>query len=93
MLMTAAGLIAALFARLGWPKVIGYILAGVVMGEHTWGGNFLANPGSVQTVGQLGVVFLMFGLGLSFSAKETRRLQAVAVPAAVIDTVVMIWCG
>ena len=92
-LMTAAGLVAALFSRLGWPKVIGYILAGVVMGEHTFGGSVLANAGSVHTVGQLGVVFLMFGIGLSFSAKETGRIRAVAVPAAVIDTVVMIWCG
>ena len=92
-LMTAAGLIAALFSRFGWPKVLGYILAGVVMGEYTWGGSFLEDAGSVRTAGQLGVVFLMFGIGLSFSAKETARLRAVALPAAVIDTAMMIWCG
>ena len=92
-LMTAAGLVAAVFSRLGWPKVIGYILAGIVMGEHTWGGSFLVDAGSVPIVGQLGVVFLMFGLGLSFSAKEMSRIRSVAVPAAILDTVVMIWCG
>ena len=92
-LMTAAGLMAALFSRLGWPKVIGYILVGVVMSEHTWGGSFLADAGSVSTAGQLGVVFLMFGLGLSFSAKEMGKIRDVALPAAILDTVVMIWTG
>ena len=92
-LMTAAGLIAAIFSRFGWPKVLGYILAGIVMGEHTWGGSFLVDTGSVSVVGQLGVVFLMFGLGLSFSAKEMARIRFVAMPAAILDTVVMIWCG
>ena len=58
MLMAAAGVVAAAFARLRWPKVIGYILAGVVMSEHTWGGSFLAHPSSAGTIGQLGIVFL-----------------------------------
>ena len=92
-LTAAAGLVAAVFSRFGWPKVIGYILVGVVMSEHTWGGSLLADPGSVQVAGQLGVMFLMFGLGLSFSAKEMSRIRAVAMPAAVLDTVVMVWCG
>ena len=92
-LMVVAGLAAALFSRLGWPKVIGYIIGGVVMSEHTWGGSFLVDAGSVQIAGQLGVVFLMFALGLSFSAKDMARIRFVAVPAAMLDTVVMIWSG
>ena len=55
-LMVVAGLTAALFARFGWPKVIGYILGGVLMNEHTLGGGFLVDPGSVQIAGQIGVV-------------------------------------
>ena len=93
MLMAAAGVVAAAFARLRWPKVIGYILAGVVMSEHTWGGSFLAHPSSAGTIGQLGIVFLMFGMGLSFSPREMRRIRSVAVPAALVDTAVMIWLG
>lgn len=92
-LMTAAGLVAALFSRLGWPKVIGYILVGIIMGEHTWGGSFLMDVGSTKTIGQLGVVFLMFGMGLSFSSKDLRKIQSVAIPSAIVDTVVMIWIG
>ncbi|MBR2065594.1 MAG: cation:proton antiporter, partial [Kiritimatiellae bacterium] len=59
-LMSAAGLVAVVFSRLGWPKVIGYILAGVLLGSHTFGGSMLARPSSIGTIGQLGVVFLMF---------------------------------
>ena len=93
MLMTAAGVVAAIFVRLGWPKVIGYILAGVLMSEHTWGGSFLADAGSVKIIGQLGVVFLMFGMGLSFSARDMKKMKAVAFPTAAFDVVAMILVG
>ena len=93
MLMTVAGIVAVVFTRFGWPKVLGYILAGIVMNEYTWGGSFLADVSTTKTLGQLGVVFLMFGMGLSFSAKDMREIKSVVLPAAVLDTVVMIWLG
>ena len=91
--MFAAGAIAAIFTRFAWPKVIGYILAGIVMSEYTWGGCFLKDVGSVKIIGQLGVVFLMFGMGLSFSAKDMKKIRSVSLPSAILDTVVMIWLG
>ncbi len=93
LLMAVAGGAAALFSRLGWPKVIGYILAGILLNGYTWGGSFLADPGSISTFGQLGIVFLMFSMGLSFSPKEMKRTRSVAAPAAIVDTIVMIWVG
>ena len=93
MLMSVAGIVAVVFSRLGWPKVLGYILAGVLMNEYTWGGSFLADVSTTKTLGQLGVVFLMFGMGLSFSAKDMKKIRSVALPTAIFDTVVMIWLG
>ena len=93
MLMTAASVVAAVFSRFGWPKVIGYILAGVLMSEYTWGGGFLADAGSVRIIGQLGVVFLMFSMGLSFSARDMKKMKAVAFPTAAFDVVAMILVG
>ena len=93
MLMTAAGVVAVVFARFGWPKVLGYILAGVLMSQYTWGGSFLVDVGSVRTIGQLGVVFLMFGMGLSFSTRDMKKMKAVALPTAVFDTIMMILLG
>ena len=92
-LMVVAGIASALFSRLGWPKVIGYIAGGVVMSSHTWGGSFLADEASITTFGQLGIVFLMFTLGLEFSAEQMKKVRHVAVPTALFDTVVMIWLG
>lgn len=92
-IMAFAGLAAALFTRFRWPKVLGYILVGVLMGSYTWGGSFLVDPSSVQTIGQLGVVFLMFTLGLGFSASEMNRIRNVVVPCALLDTIVMTWLG
>ena len=92
-IMVVAGLVAVLFSRLKWPKAIGYILAGVLLNGHTWGGSFLADEASVQTIGQLGVVFLMFTMGLEFSVSSIRRIGHVAVPTALLDTVAMVWLG
>ena len=93
MLLFVAGGVAILFSRLGWSKVIGYVLAGIVLNKYTWGGSFLIEPEGIRVSGQLGVVFLMFSMGLSFSAREMRNIRSVALPTAILDTVVMIWLG
>ena len=92
-LMTVAGLVSAFCSRFNLPKVIGYIFAGVMLNEYTFGGAFLVDANSVKTIGQLGVVFLMFSMGLEFSTRAMKRLKFVAAPAAVFDTVVMTWLG
>ena len=92
-LMAVAGLVAVIFQKLRWPKVIGYLLAGVLMSRHTWGGSFLEDETSIQTIGQLGIVFLMLTLGLEFSAGALKKVKGVSGPMAFVDTVVMIWIG
>jgi len=92
-LMVLAGVVAAVFSRFGWPKAIGYILAGVLMSKYTWGGSFLLDADSIRTLSQLGVVFLMFGMGLDFSAKDMKRIRGVAGPVAVLDVLVMMFLG
>lgn len=92
-LMAVAGLVAIVFQKLRWPKVIGYLLAGVMMGQHTWGGSFLVDETSIQTIGQLGIVFLMLTLGLEFSAGALKKVKGVSGPMALVDTVIMMWIG
>lgn len=93
LLMAVAGLASVVCSRLKWPKALGYILAGVLMSRHTWGGSFLADESSVQTIGQLGVVFLMFAMGLDFSPSQMKKLGRVTFPTAIWDTFVMVWLG
>ncbi|MBO4708826.1 MAG: cation/H(+) antiporter, partial [Kiritimatiellae bacterium] len=50
LVMAVAGLVAALFSRMRWPKVLGYIGAGVLLNGHTWGGSLFADPGSISTI-------------------------------------------
>jgi monovalent cation:H+ antiporter-2, CPA2 family len=93
MLMAVAGLVSVVFSRLKWPKVIGYIIAGILLSRHTLGWSVLADEGSVQTVAQLGVVFLMFTLGLEFSASSMAKIRNVVVPVALFDSIIMVWLG
>ncbi|MBP3404589.1 MAG: cation:proton antiporter [Kiritimatiellae bacterium] len=92
-LMAVAGLVSIVFEKLKWPKVIGYLFAGILMSRHTWGGSFIADEGSIQTIGQLGIVFLMLTLGLEFSAGSLKKVKGVSGPMAAVDTIVMIWLG
>ena len=92
-LMAVVGIVTIVFTRLRWPKVIGYLFAGILMSEHTWGGSFLSDSKSIGTIGQLGIVFLMFTLGLEFSAGDMKKVKHVAVPTALFDTVMMIALG
>ncbi len=92
-LMAVVGAVSIIFTKLHWPKVIGYLFAGILMSEHTWGGSFLADPNSITTLGQLGIVFLMFTLGLEFSPGEMKKVKHVTIPTALFDSMMMIWLG
>ena len=93
MLMAVAGFVAILFDRLKWPKVLGYIFAGILLSRHTWGGSFIVDEASVRTIGQLGIVFLMFSLGLGFSTSDLSKMKGVVLPVALIDVILMTWIG
>jgi CPA2 family monovalent cation:H+ antiporter-2 len=61
--MIVAGLVTILFHRLKQPVVLGYILAGVIIGPHTPPFPLIVDEPSIHTLSELGVIFLMFSLG------------------------------
>ena len=72
--MLMAGFAAALFHYMGWPKVIGYIAAGALMGvSPSVKGFLISNGDSVNVLANLGVIFLMFTLGLELNVRKLRR--------------------
>lgn len=93
LIMMVAGLVTVLFHRLKLPVVPGYILAGLIIGPHTPPFSLVSNLESVHTLAELGVVFLLFSLGLEFNLKKLGRVGAAALVAAVIETSLMIWAG
>lgn len=69
--------------RLKLPALVGYLLAGIVIGPHTPG--FTADVGLSQQLAEIGVILLMFGVGLHFSLKELLTVRKIAVPGAVLQ--------
>ena len=71
--------------RLGTPPIVGYLLAGVAVGPFTPG--FVADPGWPQ-LAEIGVILLMFGVGLHFSLRRPLAVRRIAIPGAVGQIVV-----
>jgi CPA2 family monovalent cation:H+ antiporter-2 len=70
--------------RIGLPSIVGYLLAGIAIGPFTPG--FVGDVETIQQLAELGVIFLMFGVGLHFSFGQLWRVRDIAVPGALIQT-------
>ena len=66
--------------RLGLSPIVGYLLAGLVVGPYTPG--FTANKHLADQLAEIGVILLMFGVGLQFHVQELLAVRRVAVPGA-----------
>ncbi len=66
--------------RIGLPTIVGYLLAGIVIGPFTPG--FVGDTETISQLAELGVIFLMFGVGLHFSLKDLWRVRNIAIPGA-----------
>ena len=91
--MIVAGFVTIVFHRLRQPVVLGYIIAGVIIGPHTPPVHLLNDEKSIQTLAELGMIFLMFSLGLEFSLRKLKRVGVAALIAASLEILLMIWLG
>ena len=90
-LTLTGGLLAALALglithRIGLSPIVGYLLAGIVVSPHTPG--FVANQVMADQLAEIGVILLMFGVGLQFHFKELLAVKRIAIPGAVVQSVV-----
>lgn len=79
-ILTVAGVMSLIFNKLRQPVVLGYILAGLIVGPYTPPFELVKEITIIQTLAELGVIFLMFTLGLEFSF---RKLLSVGVTAGI----------
>ena len=91
--MTVSALTTVLFHFLRQPVVLGYLVAGVIIGPHTPPFSFVVDLHSIHTLAELGILLLLFSLGLEFDLKKLRRVGMVAVLAAVLQILFMVWLG
>jgi len=87
-----AAVTTVLFQRLRQPVVLGYILAGLIVGPHV-PIPLVADRDTVQTLSELGVILLMFALGLEFSLRKLARVGPTAGITAVVQSSIMVWLG
>ena len=92
-IMLVAGVVTILFHRLRQPVVLGYIVAGFIIGPHTPPFGLIHDEDTIKTLAELGVIFLMFCLGLEFSLRKLFKVGATAFIAAFLEIVLMIWIG
>ncbi|SNB46663.1 cation:proton antiporter [Geobacter sp. DSM 9736] len=83
---TAALIFGYLTHRLGMSPIVGYLLAGIAIGTHTPG--FVADRALAEQFAEIGVILLMFGVGLQFHIKELLEVRRVAIPGAVCQSAV-----
>ena len=91
--MMVAGLVTVIFHRLKQPVVLGYILAGVIIGPHTPPFPLIQDHKTIETLAELGIIFLMFSLGLEFNLRKLREVGVTALLAALSEIVVMVGVG
>ena len=93
MVMIIAGITTIICHRFKQPVVLGYILAGFIIGPHTPPFTLVHDEEVVKTLGEMGVVLLMFSLGLEFSLRKLTRVGMSAFVAALMEITLMIWIG
>lgn len=92
-IMLTAGIVSLLFKLFKQPVVLGYIVAGLMVGPYVLGEAWISDIESVDTWGQIGVLFLLFSMGLEFSFKKLLKMGSTAVVAAMVIAIGMMASG
>src|SRR5262245_10812879 len=90
--LAVAAVTTVLFQRFRQPVVLGYILAGLIVGPHV-PLPLVADAQIVHTLSELGVILLMFSLGLEFSIPRLLKTGPTAGVTALIQCAAMMWLG
>lgn len=92
-IMVIAGLVTLLFNRFKQPVVLGYLVAGIIIGPYMASGIMIHDEKTVSILGELGVIFLMFSLGLEFSLKKLAKIGAPVFITAFTQISLMMMVG
>lgn len=91
--LCVAGLVTILFQKIKQPIVLGYLIAGIIIGPYTPPFSFIDDEVEIRLLAELGVIFLMFSLGLEFTFGKLSRLGLPALIIALFEVVAMLLIG
>ena len=92
-LMAAAAIASILFRRMKQPAIIGYLAAGLLLGPHLLPSTPISDSANLGQLSELGVLFLMFYIGLEFDLGKLRPVAAASVLALALQTALMMLVG
>ena len=84
--LTAAAILGYFTHRLRLSPIVGYLIAGVLVGPYTPG--FIADASLAEQLAEIGVILLMFGVGLTFHLDELIAVRGVAIPGAIAQSAI-----
>src|SRR6187402_1018444 len=93
LILAAAGFTTLVFKKIKQPLVLGYILAGVLVGPHLDFFPTITDHKSINIWGEIGVIFLLFSLGLEFSFKKLVKVGGSASITAIVKVLFLILAG
>lgn len=93
LILIAAAITSLLFRRLKQPLVLGYIIAGFLIGPHLSLTPTIAETENIETLAEMGVIFLLFSLGLEFSFKKLIRVGGSASITAFVEIIFITVAG
>ena len=89
--VVAAALVAVVFRRLGLPSIFGYLLAGLLLGGRVGLPSVVQEFGTIQELSELGVIFLLFFIGMEFDLKRLSTMFWPALLALLLQTLAMLY--
>src|SRR3990167_9427739 len=92
-MLMVAGIVVLIFQRIHQPVVLGYLVAGMIIGPFTPPYGLITDEVNIKIISELGVIFLMFSLGLEFSFHKLTKVGFSAVITGLIDVSAMVVLG
>ena len=89
--LAAAGIAVAVFYTLRLPIIFGYIIAGLLIGPNLFEDPLVKDAVAIQQISELGVIFLLFFIGMEFDLKRLQRVLGPAMLALLLQTLFMIY--
>lgn len=93
LVLLCAALVSLIFTRLKWPVFLGYIVSGLLVGPNLFAASPISDINNIEQLAQLGIIFLMFYIGMEFDLKRMRQVLLPALTAVILQTALFIFIG